>query len=302
MTKHLGLMLVAALTAPAADSGLLSLAMPDARVVAGINVTEVRKSPFGQLLLDRMSAREDEHFRRFIAGTGFDPRRDLDEILIAATGAQGHAGKLILARGWFDPARFINFAVSRGAKLTSYGGVDVIETRGTALAFLDSATAAAGDIGSVRGAIERRAGGSALDPELTARIDSLSATQQVWFVSKISMSELAANLPQHHAGPALGSGVLNEVEGASGGAAFGNTVDVRVEIVSRTPQSAAELAGAARLLAALAQTARKPGAERFRPVWKSLDVKSVGNVVTIGLVIPGELIESSTGILQPARR
>ncbi|HOQ46345.1 MAG TPA: hypothetical protein PLA43_09685 [Bryobacteraceae bacterium] len=299
MTKHLGLMLAAALAAPAADPGLLGLAMPDARVVAGLNVAEIRKSPFGQLLLDRLSAREDEHFRRFIAGTGFDPRRDVEEIVVVATGADRNAGKLILARGWFDPPRFISYAVNHGARLTHYGGVDIIETRQSALAFLDSTTAVAGDPGSVRDAIDRRTGGSALDPDLTARIQALSAAQQVWFVSKIPVSEL--NLPRHQANPALGN-VVNEVEGASGGAAFGNTADVKVEIISRTPQGAAELAGAARLLATLAQSARNPAAERLRPVWNSLDIKALENVVTIALMIPSEVIEPNAGILQPARR
>ncbi len=301
MSKLLGLMLAAALAAPAADSGLLSLAMPDARVVAGINVTGVRNSPFGQFLLDRMSAQEDEGFRRFVANTGFDPRRDLNEVVFASPGGRGETRKLILARGLFDPARLIGLATGQGAKVTNYGGVDIVGAHGMVFAFLDSSTAVAGDIDSVRGAIDRRASGPGLGPDITTRIDTLSAAREAWFVSKIPMAELAGQLPENAAGGALKGDVLKAVEGVSGGVKFANTVNVCAEIVARTPQDATALADVVRFLAGLAQMQRKPGAEQFRQVWNSLDVKALGNLVAIGLVIPEELIESGIGISGPVK-
>ncbi len=303
MHKLLGLMLAAALAAPAADSGLLSLAMPDARVVAGINVAGVRNSPFGQFLLDRMSAREEEGLRRFVSDTGFDPRRDLNEVVFASPGGRGETRKLVLARGLFDPARLIGLATAHGAKVSNYGGVDIVGGggHGMVFAFLDSSTAVAGDIDSVRGAIDRRAGGPGLSPEITTRIDTLSAAQEAWFVSRIPMAELTGQLPQNAAGGALKGDVLKAVEGASGGVKFANTVNVCAEVIARTPQDATALADVVRFLAGLAQMQRKPGAEQFRPVLNSLDVKAIGNLVTIGLVIPEKLIESSIAISRPVK-
>ena len=67
----------------AADPQLLNMVPPDAKVLAGINVDQARNSPLGQFLLAMMPA--DAGFQQFVAVSGFDPRRDLHEILVAAT-------------------------------------------------------------------------------------------------------------------------------------------------------------------------------------------------------------------------
>src|SRR5690348_11738658 len=59
----------------AADPGLLRLVMPDAKVIAGLQVTQTKNSLFGQFVLSHMQV-EDETFKKFMAQTGFDPRRD----------------------------------------------------------------------------------------------------------------------------------------------------------------------------------------------------------------------------------
>ena len=67
----------------AADPGLLSLAMPNARVMAGINVEQARLSPFGQYLMSEFAGRE-VGLETLVGATGFDPRRDLREVLLAS--------------------------------------------------------------------------------------------------------------------------------------------------------------------------------------------------------------------------
>jgi len=73
---------------PAADPQLVSLLMPDAKVVAGINVEQARNSPLGQFMLAHMQ-RGDEGFAKLAATTGFDPRRDLHEVLMGTIGRPG---------------------------------------------------------------------------------------------------------------------------------------------------------------------------------------------------------------------
>src|SRR5437879_1279400 len=52
----------------AADPALLRLVMPDAKVVAGLQVTQARNSLFGQFVLSHMQV-EDETFKKFMAQT-----------------------------------------------------------------------------------------------------------------------------------------------------------------------------------------------------------------------------------------
>src|SRR5260370_41450994 len=70
----------------AADRSLLSLVMPDAKVIAGAQVVRVKNSPFGNFVLSHMQL-DDPDFQKFMAATGFDPRRDLSELIIASNAA-----------------------------------------------------------------------------------------------------------------------------------------------------------------------------------------------------------------------
>ncbi len=68
--------------------------MPDAKVIAGIQVDQTRNSLFGQYVLSHMQV-DDAGFKTFIAQTGFDPRRDVSEIVIASNWESNSA-----AAGW----------------------------------------------------------------------------------------------------------------------------------------------------------------------------------------------------------
>ncbi len=70
----------------AADQGLLNLAGPDTRIVAGINVQQAKTSRFGQFLIANAMKQQDQGFRQFVAETGFDPTTDLTEVLFLAPG------------------------------------------------------------------------------------------------------------------------------------------------------------------------------------------------------------------------
>ncbi len=63
---------------PAVDPHLLSLVMPDANVLAGVNVATAKNTPFGQYVLTQL-APKDQEFQKMAVLTGFDPRQDLIE-------------------------------------------------------------------------------------------------------------------------------------------------------------------------------------------------------------------------------
>ena len=69
--------------APAADSQLLKLVMSDAKVVSGIDVDRVKATAFGQFVLSQLPA-GDAGLNDLLAATGFDPRRDIHEIMMAS--------------------------------------------------------------------------------------------------------------------------------------------------------------------------------------------------------------------------
>src|ERR1700758_1458318 len=72
----------------AADPLLLNLVSPDAKVVAGVNVEQAKGTQFGQYVLNQMQT-GDAHLQELVALTGFDPRRDVRELLVASDGVPG---------------------------------------------------------------------------------------------------------------------------------------------------------------------------------------------------------------------
>src|SRR5690349_14592930 len=85
---------------PAADPQLLGLVMPDAKALAGANATQIKGSPFGQYLLSQLTS-ADPQYQKFITASGFDPTRDIIEVLAATADPVQHKG-LVLVRGVFD--------------------------------------------------------------------------------------------------------------------------------------------------------------------------------------------------------
>jgi hypothetical protein len=109
----------------AADPQLLNLLMPDAKVIAGVNVEQAKGTQFGQYVLNQIQS-QDAEMQKLITLTGFDPRRDVREVLVATDGtAQSKVG-LGLARGTFDVGR----SPPPSRSEASYHGITIPETKG----------------------------------------------------------------------------------------------------------------------------------------------------------------------------
>jgi hypothetical protein len=73
------------------------MVMPDAKVLAGVNVDSAKASPFGMYVLTQMQSNNTD-LQQLIALTGFDPTRDVDEVLVAS--ALGGAARRRTAWCW----------------------------------------------------------------------------------------------------------------------------------------------------------------------------------------------------------
>jgi hypothetical protein len=257
-------LLAAAASATAAvDPVLLNLVMPDAKVLSGIQVDQSVASPFGQYLLAQMQA-GDASFQKFILATGFDPRRDLNQIL-GATNSDGTSASpsvLALGRGTFVPSQILAAAIAQGGVITQYKGFSIIAapvatqattgvnttTSGTAasttaMVFLDGTTAAAGDIASVQGAIDRYLSPVTYSTPLGQKAQTVSVTNQAWFATTTPLSVfLGGKLGGTGLNSVSQNGLLQSVLQASGGVNFGSTaVTVTGDAVTASGQNAQAL-------------------------------------------------------------
>src|SRR5260370_30585891 len=225
--------------ASASDPQLLKLVMPYGKVVSGVAIDKVVLTLFGRFFLNHLPA-PDSGFQEFVTATGFDPRRDIHEILMASPGDPGKKSGLLLVRGDFDTARIMGLAKAMGQVAQNYNGVDILAGGGgktkaisQALAFLSNSIAIAGDVDSVRGAIDRRTSGSGVsDAGLSSKVASTSVTQDAWVVSIVPISSLAGAVPNKNVSGALQGDLIKGIQQSSGALRFGRLITLCAELTA----------------------------------------------------------------------
>src|SRR6201996_9474007 len=240
------------------DSALLALVPPGAKIVSGIDFDRARASEFGQFITARLKT-GDNDLEQFANETGFDPRRDLQQILFASNGPaeNGDSSRFaILARGTFDQDRIEATAKTKGLTSQPFQGVELFidknEHHGPgAFAFLGEGVGVMGDSETVQQIIANRATATALEPALQAAVTRAGTDNDAWFVSLVGGGFLANHInaqvngePSNHDGKSAmpQAQALQSVLQASGGIQFGSTVRLSFDAVTRSPQDATSLA------------------------------------------------------------
>lgn len=297
LTSVLTLALIFGAAANAADPQLMNLVMPDAKVLAGVNVVSAKNSPLGQFLITRVTASGSDGLNSLRTATGFDPLQDVTEILAASVATPGTPGGLILMDGNFDSAKIVSalpagsYTVSTraGATLVTFTPKEAKAKVTGAVAFIGSTIAVAGDVASVTAALDRSSASNSIDPALAVQVNALSGTEDAWFVSTVSpASIMPAKVPDQAAQAAQ---FLASVKSFSGGVKFGQSVPVTLDIVADTPQNAEALANVAKFLVSMLGT--QPNAPT--QLLQTLVVKTSGSTVDLALTIPEAQIEALIG-------
>ena len=258
----------------AVDADLLRYAGPDTKEIAGVYVDRAAASPLG-VFLQSMAGPENRDFTNLIIATGFDPRRDLREIVVASAGqAQGRKSGLIAARGTFNGAQLGALAVLSGGKKESYNGVDIYFSGGRHggawFAFPEPSIALFGDETMLRAAIDRRSKTTEMDARLLAKTQTASS-QDVWFAA-IGQT-----------GVALGKRFvpLESLDVVSGGLTLGSVVQLNAEAMMRSEKDAQALLGVIKMVTGLLQLQQEknPGLARVLPFLQNADAKVEGAAV-----------------------
>jgi hypothetical protein len=276
------------------DTGLLGLVPSDAYAIASIDVTRCRDSEFGQYLLAKQQM-GDQGFQRMIAQTGFDPRRDLQHVLLVSVrpANDGRHSFAVIARGTFDENRIAAAATAKGATVQNYQGVRLFvnreETRSTAFAFLDTGVAAMADLPVLERIIANRASPASVNSDLQGRIEAIGPENDAWFVSLDHGGALAQHILEE-AGPQAQA--MQSVTQSSGGIRFGETVQASFQAITRSPQDANALADVIRFLASMVRMRQDdPRAAILAPALDSMALFTAGNTVHFSLSIPEKSLE-----------
>jgi hypothetical protein len=290
------------------DLALLALVQPDAKMLIGIQVSQAQTSPFGQYLLSQVQL--DQSANKVMTAAGFDPRRDLREIL-AASGDSLNG--LMLGRGSFQPAKTSKAAVAAGAVSSTYRGIEILSLNGTAkskpagsLAFLDTSTVAAGDTDALKALIDRRAAGTnrpaagqpkgaALSVELAERARQISATSDAWVATLAPPAAFSSGAQTFQLGPF--QNLMQSALQLSAGLKFATTqVTLSLEVLARTAQDAQSMADLLKFLAGMIQSmnsqdSKAPNAPKAPALANAVQISSSGPVMHLVLSVPEQQME-----------
>jgi hypothetical protein len=290
----LGIFLATAIAA-AADPALVNLVMKDPRMVAGVDVDRAKNSPFGQKILSEMKE-EDPGFQKFVSSTGFDPRRDLREVLLASDGDGANARSMMVVKGDFNTGKIASWLKSEGAKQDSYRGIELWSTgkgrrADDVFAFLSDTLAVFGREAAVKEAIDRRgANASQLSGEMASRVAEWSGKADAWFVSAASFNEMGIGKGGKNA---IMPGGLNfdAIRQAAAGVRFGSMIEVSGDFMARSEKDAEALGDVFRFVVSMIRLNAKPGMEDALKVAESLRISTSGTSLTFSLEIPEEQVE-----------
>lgn len=291
----------------AADSSLLALAPASSQIVAGIDFDSSRSSTFGQFLLRQLST-HDHDLQQLMEQTGFDPRRDIQFLLVTAVPSQNlkaQGGFAVLARGSFDQNRIKEAAQKDGSVVQQFQGIDLVVKNHpggqTAFAFPDAGLAVLGDLPSVKQVIQNRSHPASLDPVLQDEITRVEANN-AWFTSIVPATSLAADIDPDFKKSTNHAQVLQSIVRSSGGIDLRSDSDVVLNAETRSAQDATALADVIRFFGSMMQMQQgKDGqATALATALDSMKLDVAGSSVHIAVHLPEATLEQLVA-MQPHR-
>jgi hypothetical protein len=273
---------------PRIDNVLVRMVPPGATSLVGARMDEIRNSPFYNELTRQSKLPQVDQFAR---ETGFDPRRDVRELLFATT----KSGGVLVARGTFRVTAF------KDAKPVRHGVYSVWTVGDSGFCILDATLAAAGDVISVNAALDEWVSGShtAAQP-LLARAKQVDGSLPFWGVSSGFAGFLADNMPRANSGIDF-SKIFRGLEDTWFEAGFANGLKATIHGVTATDPDAVSLRDTAKGLIGFGRLSVPENQSDLLRLWDGITVDQEGRAVSIRMDVAQNLIDQLVTMLGAAQ-
>ena len=259
------------------DPALAALVPADTILLSGIRMNELRATPLYTKMLSQQRLSELDDFAR---QTNFDPRKDVNEMLLASNGVES----VLLARGNFK------IQAPAGMKKSIYKGATLYGKTGGAYAILDATTAVAGVESAVRRAIDQKQSGRPGPASLLDRARALPGSGQLWFVSS-GWGTLPERLAADPGNLSNMGRLLRTIENASGTADLRSGITATLIGQCRTDPDAKNLGDAARGMVGLGRLSVPENQPEMLRVFDGIKVEQKQRTVQVNVSISPDLID-----------
>jgi hypothetical protein len=259
------------------DAALAALVPADTILLSGIRMNELRATPLYTKMLSQQRLSELDDFAK---QTNFDPRKDVNEMLLASNGVES----VLLARGNFK------IQAPAGMKKSTYKGATLYGKTGGAYAILDATTAVAGVESAVRRAIDQKQSGRPGPAPLLDRARALPGSGQLWFVSS-GWGTLPERLGADAGNLSNMGRLLRTIENASGTADLRSGITATVIGQCRTDPDAKNVGDAARGMVGLGRLSVPENQPEMLRVFDGIKVEQKQRTVQVNVNISNDLID-----------
>lgn len=264
------------------DPQLITMIPPDTVMLAGVRMDDVRPTPLYRKLVEQRRLPQVDAFAK---ETGFDPRKDVRELLVASDGKD----TVLMARGNFNVRGF------EGVKKSSYRGYTLFTRTEQGVeggvALLDSATAVAGPLRVVKKAIDQfKSGNRDPAPALVARAQAIPSSNQFWSVSSGLGNMIEGSVPLTGNAANIGK-IFRPLENTTIVADLRKGLNGFATGLCKTEQDAKNLGDAARGLVGLARLSVPDNQPELLRLWDGVKVDQQQRTIRIDVAIPQELID-----------
>jgi hypothetical protein len=277
---------------PRVDNVLERMVPPASTGLVGAHMDQIKQT---EIYKKMVAAQSLVQIDQFALETGFDPRRDVRDLLFVTT----PQGTVMLARGNFH----LRAELLKNVNKTRHGQYDIWGQGGSGFCILDSTLAAAGEIPALEVALDEwKSGTHTAAQTLLARVASVNPQFALWGISTGSGNFLADHPPAAKSGLDF-SRIFSSLQDYWFEADFSAGMRSEVHGTTRTEKDAVSLRDTVRGLVGLGRLNVPENQPELLKVWDGITVDQQGRSVAIHADVTQQLIDRMVQLLSgpPAR-
>jgi hypothetical protein len=274
---------------PRIDNVLERMVPPGSTGLVGAHMDQIKQTEIYKKMVAAQGLVQVDQFAR---ETGFDPRRDVRELLFVTT----PQGAVMLARGSFH----LKPVTLKNANKTRHGQYEIQGLGGSGFCILDSTLAAAGEIPALESALDEWTSGAhtAAQP-LLAHLASVNPQGQIWGTSTGKGNFLAEHPPAANSGLDF-SKIFLSLQDYWFEADFSAGMRAEVHGTTRTEKDAVNLRDAVRGMVGLGRLNVPDNQPELLKVWDGITVDQQGRAISIHADVTQDLIDRMVQMLNAA--
>jgi hypothetical protein len=273
------------------DNVLAQLVPADTEALFGARMEQLKSAPLYTKLIGQQKLPQLDSFA---SETGFDPRRDVRDLIVASSGRPNSG--VLLARGTFHIAEVKTF------KKVLYRGyvLSLTPKEDAGFCILDQTLAIAGPTASMKAALDHYLSSTRnASTDLLDQARAVPQQFQIWSVSAGAADFLANNLP--HDGNAANFGkIFRSMENTHFQADLSRGLNAVAQGQCRTEADAKSLGDAVRGLIGFGRLSVPDNQPELLRIWDGLHVDQNARTLTITANVPQDLIDKLVQFFQTA--